>query len=256
MTAAAKPGPSEKPLELSIIVPAYNEALRIRPTLEEYAAHFAARYDDRFEVVVVLNGCTDDTRSVVESVMEQAPQVRMLEFAEALGKGGAIRQGLGAAQGRILAFVDADNMVRAPETQRLIDALGASDVAIADRFGGRDLGGGQPPLRRLASRLLRLWVRLALRLPYRDTQCGAKAFRAEAWRTLEPLACETGWAFDLDVLANARRLGLSVAEVPVAWRHVAEGSKIQTWRAGPEVLLATLRIRRRQQQEAKAHRGA
>ena len=236
----------KRPVRLSVIVPAFNEEGRIRPTLEEYAAHFTPRYGDEFELIVVLNGCTDDTRGVVEAVRSVVPQVRLLEFAAATGKGGAVMEGFAVAQGEQLAFVDADNMVRAPEAEKLLAALVHQDIAIADRFAGQDVGGdGQPLYRRLIGRALRIWVRLFLRLPYSDTQCGAKAFRAEAWRTLAPHLRDRGWAFDLDVLARAQRLGMRVAEVPVIWRHVAEGSKVRAVQAGPEFLLATLRIRLR-----------
>ncbi len=240
MTAAADT------LELSVVIPAYNEAGRIRRTLEEYARHFAALYADAFEVIVVLNGCTDDTRSVVESVTQEAPQVRLVEFPERLGKGGAIREGFAVARGRRIVFVDADNMVRAPEAEKLVRALDQHDAAIASRFGpGQEGERNQPLPRRLLSRGLRVWVRRFLGLPFRDTLCGAKAFRSEAWRAVAPHVRERGWAFDIDVLAAAKRLGLSVAEVPVEWLHVAEGSKLQPWKAIPEMLLATLRIRLR-----------
>ena len=234
------------PPQLSIVIPAYNEAARIRPTLEEYASHFTGRYGDGFEIVVVLNGCTDDTRAVVENVTQHSPQVRLIEFATPLGKGGAVWEGFAAARGARLAFADADNMVRAPETQRLISALDDYELAIGDRFGGGSSGGGRPLSRQLASKAMRTWVRFFLGLRFQDTQCGAKAVRASAWQTLAPHVREKGWAFDLDLLANAKRLGFSVAEVPVAWKHVEEGSKLRTWQAGAEALLATLRIRRRQ----------
>ena len=163
----------------------------------------------------MLNGCRDNTRAVVEDVAASASEVRIVEFAEPLGKGGAIHRGLDMAGGELLAYVDADNMVRAGETVRLIDALSEHSIAIADRFNGTQTNGGQPLLRRVVSRASRLWVRRYLGLPYSDTQCGAKAFRAEAWRAIAPHIREHGWAFDLEALAHARRLGLSVAEAPV-----------------------------------------
>ena len=232
-------------VELSVVIPAYNEERRIRPTLEEYAAVLRASRTPNFELLVVLNGCRDNTRAVVEDVATDAPEVRIVEFAEPLGKGGAIHRGLDQAAGELLAYVDADNMVRAGETVRLIDALSDHSIAIADRFRGTQTNGGQPLVRRVVSRSSRLWVRRYLGLPYSDTQCGAKAFRAEAWRAIAPSIREHGWAFDLEVLAHARRLGLSVAEIPVDWQHVAEGSKVQPWRDAPATLLSTLRIKRR-----------
>ena len=232
-------------VDLSIVIPAYNEQDRIRPTLEEYAAVFRKSRVGRFELLVVLNGCRDNTRAVVESIAASVREIRIVEFAEPLGKGGAIRKGLDIADGRLLAYVDADNMVRADQTQRLIAALADYDVAIADRFSGEQTNGSQPFLRRLISLGSRLWVRSFLSLPYSDTQCGAKAFRADAWNAIAPSIAERGWAFDLDVLAHAKRLGLSVAEIPVRWQHVAEGSKVQPWKDVPATFLSTVRIKRR-----------
>ena len=124
-----------------------------------------------------------------------------------------------------------------------MEALETHDLAIGDRFHGEDENGSQPRLRRIVSKANRLWVRRFLSLPHSDTQCGAKALRAEAWRTIAPHIRENGWAFDLDLLAHAGRLGCSVAELPVRWRHVAEGSKVQAWRDAPATFLATFRIR-------------
>ena len=247
-TPAQEPPPAVPPaalLELSIIVPAYDEEHRIGPTLEEYAAHFTAIYGDGFEIVVVLNGCRDDTRGVVESVARDAPQIRLIEFERPTGKGGAIWSGFATARGRLLAFVDADNMVRAPETEKLVRALETHDVAIADRFSAPGGEADQPLGRKLIGQVSRLWVRRFLGLPYSDTQCGAKAFRADAWRAIAPSIVERGWAFDLDALAHVNRLGFSVAEVQVAWHHVAEGSKLRPWRDLPQTYFATYGIRRR-----------
>ena len=233
-------------IKLSIVMPAYNEAARIGPTLREYVEHFRPAYGDAFEVVTVLNGCTDATRDVIEEVARAAPQVRIVEFAQPLGKGGAIWEGLALAEGDQVAYVDADNMVRAPEAEKLIRALETHDLAIADRFSGTEEGGaGHSGLRKLISAGSRLWSRVFLRLPYSDTQCGAKAFRSSVWRMLAPRVFERGWAFDLEVLVQAKSMDLRVAEIPVRWRHVAEGSKIRPWKDVPLTLWATLRIRRR-----------
>ena len=244
-----RPGPADsspppREIDLSIVIPAYNEENRIGPTLREYVEHFEPSYGERFEIIVVLNGCTDGTREVVEQAAREAGRIRIIEFLQLLGKGGAIWEGLALARGRAAAYVDADNMVRAPEAAKLVRALDTHDVAIADRFAGHQEG-SQPPLRRLITIASRLWVRFFLGLPYSDTQCGAKAFRIEAWRRLAPEVIERGWAFDLDVLVHARLLELRVAEVPVRWRHVVQGSKVKAWRDVPQTFLATFRIRRR-----------
>lgn len=232
-------------IDLSIVVPTYNEQDRIGPTLEEYVQTYRGSHPGAFELIVVLNGCRDGTRGVVEAFAATAPEVLMLEFPDPLGKGRAVHEGLDAARGAFLAYVDADNMVRAPETAKLTAALADRDIAIGDRFRGQQTNGAKPLLRRLVSAGGRLWVRWVLGLPYSDTQCGAKALRAAAWKAVAPSIVERGWAFDLDVLAHASRLGLSVVEIPVRWQHVAEGSKVRSWRDAPAMLLAALRIRRR-----------
>ena len=233
-------------IDLSIVMPAYNEGERIAPTIREYLDHFGRIYGTSFEIVVVLNGCRDNTRDVVEQTAAGNPCVRIIEFTQPLGKGGAIWEGLAVAHGNKLAFVDADNMVRAPEAEKLVRALDSHDVAIANRFAGVEEGGtSQPPLRKLISLGSRFWVRLFLGLPFEDTQCGAKAFRTVAWRHIAPEIRERSWAFDLDVLAHVRRLDLSVAEVPVRWRHITEGSKVRPLVDVPRTLLATIGIRRR-----------
>lgn len=234
-------------IDLSIVMPAYNERDRIGPTLAEYVAHFGARFGERYELIVVLNGCVDDTRGVVEEVAARHSQVRLIEFERPLGKGGAIWEGFAAARGSLLVFADADNMVRAPEADRLVRMLDDYDLAIADRFNGQQEGGrsSQPPLRRLISAASRLWIRRFLGLPFSDPQCGAKAIRAAAWRTIAPRVAERSWAFDLDVLAQSQALGMRTAEVPVRWRHIAEGSKVRPWKDVPQTLLATVRVRKR-----------
>ena len=148
------------------------------------------------------------------------------------------------AQGSLIAYVDADNMVSAKETQKLISALEKSDIAIADRFNGNQLGKTQPVIRRIISVCSRIWIKYFLGLPYSDTQCGAKAFKAAAWDRISPQVAETGWAFDLEVLALAKKLNLSVAEIPVEWKHIVEGSKVRAWKDVPATLWATLRIKK------------
>lgn len=228
---------------LSIVVPAYNEEGRIGPTLEEYLAHFRLSHAGEFEIIVSLNGCRDGTRGVVERMAADAPELRFAESAAPLGKGGAIMAGLAEAQGEDLLFVDADNMVRAPEAAKLVDALASRDIAIGDRYGAGDKR--DSPLRRLISKASKLWARAFLGMTYPDAMCGAKAMRAEAWRAVAGGVEERGWAFDLDLLAQARRAGCSVASVPVEWRHVEEGSKVRAWRDVPATFLATFGIRRR-----------
>ena len=99
--------------------------------------------------------------------------------------------------------------------------------------------------RKLSSKLVRLWVKLMIGLPFSDTQCGAKALRLDVWKRISPQIRERGWVFDLDFLNAAVRNEFSVGEIPVHWKHIAEGSKVRVIDAGKEVFFGSIRIRRR-----------
>lgn len=231
---------------LSIIIPAYNEAERIRPTIEAYCSFFEKIYGSNFELLTVLNGCVDNTRTVIESIAQKHQQLQFIEFEDRLGKGGAIWEGLQAAKGKVLAFVDADNMVGPDETVKLIEALKDHDIAIANRFSpDSKILENQSFGRKLSSKLVRLWVKLMIGLPFSDTQCGAKALRLDVWKRISPQIRERGWVFDLDFLNAAVRNEFSVGEIPVHWKHIAEGSKVRVIDAGKEVFFGSIRIRRR-----------
>ena len=154
-------------VELSVVVPAYNEERRIGPTLEQYIDLFGGSHAGAFELIAVLNGCTDGTRRIVEDVARNAPQIRIIEFVRPLGKGGAIWEGMAVALGDKIAFVDADNMVRAPETAKLIRALDTHDIAIGDRYSGVRLNAGRSIARDLITFGSRRWVRSSWACPTR-----------------------------------------------------------------------------------------
>ena len=234
-------------MDVSIIIPAHNEEARIGPTLRAYAAAFHPAFGERWELVVALNGCTDGTREVVDDPAAACPAIRWIVEDAVLGKGAAVLAGLRASRGARVAFVDADNMVGPEETRKLLDALsepGGADIAVGWRKDELSL---EPQsrswARRAVSGISRAWSRRFLALAVHDPQCGAKALRREALDALLPLLSEPGWALDLELLAAARRLGFRVTEAPVAWRHVAEGSKVRLPRATLEVFSATWRLR-------------
>ena len=231
-------------MDVSIVIPAHNEEGRIGPTLRAYADEFHAAHADRWELVVALNGCTDGTRAVVEAAAVERPAIRWVAEDSVLGKGAAVRAGLREARGARVAFVDADNMVGPGETRKLLDALDGHDIAVGWRKQELALA---PQSRSWARRAISgaspMWSRSFLGLGVHDPQCGAKALRREALDALLPTLRETGWALDLELLAAARRLGLRVAETPVEWRHVAEGSKVRLPQAAIEVFRATWRLR-------------
>jgi len=224
----------------SVVIPAYDEAGRIERTLRAYAAAFSDS-----EIVVVANGCKDQTAQRARALGERYPNIRVLEFAQPLGKGGALIAGLAGAVADVVAFTDADGATDPGELRRLCGLVGRHDAVVASRWlAGADVVVPQPFARRAASRVFNLIVRLLFGLRVSDTQCGAKAFRATA---LAPVLLEVetaDYAFDVDVLVALARRGSDILEVPIRWRDV-DGSKVRLAQGAIKMLIAVLRLRLR-----------
>ena len=205
--------------DLSIIIPAYNEEHRIEPTLVTVDT-FLARMHVSYEIVVVDDGSTDDTTGLVERLAECMTALRCISTRPNRGKGHAVRVGMLAARGKVRLLCDADGSIPPYEIPTLVARVMAGEVDIA--IGSRYVDGSrterrQPFYRRWWSRLANQVVQRTLVGGIRDTQCGFKAFTAEAADAIFGLARIDGWAFDLEVLALARRMGYSVAEIGVVW---------------------------------------
>jgi dolichyl-phosphate beta-glucosyltransferase len=210
---------SDRELSLSIIVPAFNEAQRISPTLEALDRHLAGRCS--YEILVVDDGSTDDTVEVVRRLAEIHPALAVLPTRPNRGKGHAVRAGMLAARGRIRVMSDADGSIPPCQLDALIAPLaaGEADIAIGSRYAsGAQVSSPQPGWRRAWSRLVNRVVQRSLVPGVRDTQCGFKAFSADAAEAIFRRCRIDGWAFDLEALALAHRLGLRMREVAVAWQ--------------------------------------
>lgn len=215
----------ERILDVSLVIPAHNEEHRLRATLEGYAAALAAQHGDRFEIVIAVNGSTDRTAEVARAAAQRLPSIVVLDNPRAVGKGGAVLEGVVAATGDRVIFADADGATSAESLLALVEGLDEADVAI----GSRRLPESEIPIPQALSRRALGWlfaatVRTAFGLPYRDTQCGAKAFRWDAAQALADAVTHTAWTFDVDLLLSARRLGLKVVELPVVWSDQAGSS--------------------------------
>jgi len=234
---AAKP-------DLSIVIPAYNESSRIRPTLLE-AQEFATSSGQwhGVEVIVVCDGCTDDTEAVLRSCA--MPGLRLISYPVNRGKGYAVKTGILASRGRVVVFADADGATPIQEISQLAPFLTEGhDVAIGSRrVPGSRVTGVQPWQRRVLGRFFALATQLALGLDVADTQCGFKMFRGEVARSLfQDVHC-VGFAFDLELLVLARARGLQVAEVGVEW-HDRGQSTVSPWRDGLRMLGSLWMLRR------------
>ncbi len=227
-------------IELSVVIPAKNEVNRLPATLEKVLRYLAG-LEIEWEVIVVDNGSQDGTDRLVEEVASREPRVKLVKEARP-GKGAALRTGMLQAEGEIVLFSDADLSCPIEEEKRLREALQKGyDVAIASRRlpesqVEKTLG------RRLASALFNGAVQLLALPGIKDSQCGFKAFRREAARRLFGAGRIDGWAFDVEILFLARRLGLRIVEAPVRWEQ-AEGSRVRAFRDGASMLLDVLRMR-------------
>jgi len=227
----------------SIIIPAYNESSRIRPTLDELLRYLQEKNWDA-EILVVNDGSRDDTAEIVREYGKFHPHVLLLENPGNRGKGYSVRNGMLHARGDLCLFTDADLSSPISEAPKLFDAIAAdADVAIGSRWLCSDLQTERQPFYRQAfGRIFNLILRVFLGLNFADTQCGFKAFRREAAQRIFPLQKIERWGFDPEILFLARRLGFAVTEVPVVWAH-SQGTRLHPLRDGLRMFAEVLRIR-------------
>lgn len=241
------PGPRITPTaehpRYSIVVPAYNERLRIGKTLEQILAHVQQEAWNA-EIVVVDDGSRDETFQIVSGFATANPQLRVIQNPGNQGKGYSVRNGMLNARGEVLLFTDADLSSPISEATKLFAALDqGADVAIGSRWLDPSLQFQRQSLkRRIMSRTFNLYLRMLLGFSYRDTQCGFKAFSRRAAQLIFPRQRITRWGFDAEILYLAHRSHLKVAEVAVAWGH-DERSTIHPWRDGMRMGRDALKIR-------------
>jgi dolichyl-phosphate beta-glucosyltransferase len=210
---------------LSIVFPCFDEAERLPRTFERYLAYLPAD-PAAIEFVVVDDGSSDGTFEVAEQIAAGDRRVRVLRVPSNHGKGFAVRTGVLAARGARVVFTDADGSYGPDKVERVLHALERAPVAIGVRPAGTPRERPGPALRRLASRVFNLAMRLELGLPFHDTQCGLKGFRREAAVDLFGRSRLDGFAFDAEILFLAKRFGYQVAEVPVQATD-RDGSKVR-----------------------------
>ncbi len=208
----------EKTVQLSVVIPAFEEAARLGPTLERVRTYLAARPFDS-EVLVVVDGGRDGTLGLVRNLARTWPALRVLDNGVNRGKGYSVRRGMLAARGRYLLFSDADLSTPIAEVERLVAALEAgADVAIGSRaLVDSDVRVRQAWWRQSMGRVFNRFVRLVAVPDLRDTQCGFKCFRRDAARRIFARQRIARFSFDVELLWIARTLGYRVAELPVTW---------------------------------------
>jgi len=229
---------------LLLLIPAYNEERRIEPVLRSYAAYFRDHYPGKFQLVVVLNGCRDNTLGVVQKVAAEFPVVRPLEFKDPIGKGGALIEGLKLAPlADLIGYVDADGATAPPAFHDLVKRAGEADCVIGSRWlPGAVLHQQQTGKRQFVSRGFHLIVQCLFGMNIRDTQCGAKVMRREAVDRIHSSLRIADMAFDINLLYSLKRAGFRILEVPTEWTDQM-GSKVNLLRTPLVMFLSAVRIR-------------
>ncbi|MBU6401089.1 MAG: glycosyltransferase [Verrucomicrobia bacterium] len=226
-----------------LLIPAYNEEQRIEPVLRDYAAYFRRFYPGRFQIVVVLNGCIDNTLGVVQRVAADFPEVSALDFSEPIGKGGALIEGLKLApRADLIGYVDADGATTPPAFLDLVRRCDQADCVIGSRWlRGAVLHQSQSQQRRIYSRLFHSFVELLFRMHIKDTQCGAKVMRRAAVERIHPFLRIADLAFDINLLYALKREGFSISEVPTEWTDKL-GSQVTLSKLGKKALAIPLSV--------------
>ncbi len=210
-------------LDLSIIIPAFNEEQRLPKALDRIVAYLNER-PLRSEIIVVDDGSTDGTAALVESYVNKYPGLRLVSNGRNRGKGFSVRHGVLEAHGKIVLFTDADLSTPVAEADKLIPELLQDnyDIAIGSRAVNRSLiEVHQPLFRERAGILFNFLVRWITGVNFSDTQCGFKAFRRERARIVFEQQRIERFGFDPEILFLAKRHGLRVVEIPVRWSHDA-----------------------------------
>ena len=231
---------------LLLLIPAYNEEARIEPVLRDYADFFSKNYAGKFQMVVVLNGCRDNTLGVVQSVAKDFSSVGWLDFPAPIGKGGALIEGLKlAGHADIIGYVDADGATGPAAVLQLLPHLETADCVIGSRWlPGSILLKAQPKFRQLVSRCFHGVVEILFWLHIKDTQCPCKLMRRGAVEKIHSSLRIADLAFDVNLLVALPRAGFKIKEVPIEWTDIV-GSKVTAslFRNSLAMFLSVVRIR-------------
>lgn len=230
-------------VKLSIIIPAYNEGLRIARTLESYCAFFQGKLD--FDIHVIVNGCTDNTLDVVKEAAKKYKQINYVDIGNVGSKGAAVHYGFKIAEGELIGFVDADLATKPEAFYDLVKNMPGYDGVIASRWmkGAKFDKTQMGMLHMITGRSFNFLVNFFFNLGIKDTQCGAKLFKKKAINIVSRRLGITKWAFDVDLLYQMKRHGFKIKEIPTEWQEPGGGHFKIKPRIVFEMFLASLRLR-------------
>lgn len=227
-------------MQLSVVIPAKNEAQRISQTLNNCVDYLKKNNID-YEIIVVDDGSTDDTRKEVEKFSSQS--VRITPMRENRGKGASVREGMLLSTKTYAMFMDADNSTSIEELEAFWPNLEDYDILIASRnLKESVIAIPQPKLRSMLGKAFPLLVGLLAVRGIKDTQCGFKLFNRKTVSELFPRSILNRWGFDVELLFIAKKRGLKIKELPVTWKNDS-ASKLRPFRDALDMFVDLLRIR-------------
>jgi len=227
-----------------LLIPACNEHGRIQPTLSEYSAFFRDHYEGQWEIVVVVNGSTDDTLQIVQRMAKEHSNIRWIEIPERVGKGGALIEGLKlASHAEVIGYADADAATSPASLMRLAACCETYDCAVGSRrVAGSAIHQSQPSHRQFASKVFHTIVEAFFRMGIADTQCGAKFLRREMALKVHDQLLIADMAFDVNLLYAVKRAGGRTIEAPVDWTDRI-GSTVRYFKTSLVMFLSVFRLR-------------
>ncbi len=213
--------------KLSVVIPAYNEAERIGATLKS-VHNFLIKQTYAYEILVVNDGSRDNTAQLVSNLAASIKNLKLIDNKHNQGKGGVVRDGMLAATGDVRLFMDADNSTKVDEIAKFLPYFEKGfDIVIGSRrIQGSNITVHQGLWRDFLGGVFRLIVHILVPIGVTDSQCGFKAFSAKAAEAVFPKQKIFRWAFDVEILAIARKLGFRIQEAPISWVNDAQ-SKVK-----------------------------
>jgi len=229
-------------VDISIIIPVYNEAELIGSTLE-HVRDYCKQQSYDYEIIVVDDGSTDETKEKITSFLSHEQQkIHLLENERNLGKGAAIRRGVLASSKNWVLYLDADLSLPIEYLDAFLSHA-ESDIIIGSKFsGGHACNSSYPWHRRAGSRMFNYLVRIFLIKGIKDTQCGFKLFRGDIARRLFALQTIAGYGFDIEILYLAQKYGYHITEQPISFRH-RRASKVKFISAGLQMARDIIKIK-------------
>jgi dolichyl-phosphate beta-glucosyltransferase len=244
MTGVRDVGYPATAVDVSIVVPAYNEQSRIGASLATMSRFLDGR-PERIDILVVDDGSRDATADLVRAAAARDPRIQLLVAPRNEGKGAAVRRGMLAARGDVIVFTDADLSVPIDFLPRFLEAMERTRCPVvigSRRAPGASIAIRQPRLRQSLGHVFTFLTRVTLVWEVLDFTCGFKAFRRDAARAIFTAQRQPDWSFDAEILYLAKLLDIPVHQEPVRWEH-REGSRVRFPRDLIRTLIALAQIR-------------